>query len=403
MDVLPQELVEQCLDFLDIATLKNSSLVCRAWLVRARFHIFSTVQLNLDQQERAPRFLELLVSQNCTFSESIQHLELCEKPNPQHYWVRKRRPPSTFLLEDLMTDSNLHKLVSRAHFLKSIQSLTLTGVGWDMENSAVLTFYQAFHSVGDLFLNNMWFDDVAQLMDIAHSLPFLKKLGLGSLNFASTSDGKKSFQRGPKTPRWANRLNLEVLVVTSVPPEVYEWFCKKESYLQFHSVSISFVKTAELGVIRRFLVQFGPSIEHLEVSHVDEYSSGSEFPPPAATVTFARLGNLRSVHFIDISLEYVPGTYRKSIPKLLSELPSAARIEEVYIVCRFFAEGKSWIRNFLEWGRLEEALELQKFAALGRLTFVCPMSHVVEVKKVVAKYLPRLQRRGIVAVIGQDS
>ncbi|KAJ7363764.1 hypothetical protein DFH08DRAFT_1015176 [Mycena albidolilacea] len=66
---LPQELIEEILDHMDFESLKSGSLVCRAWVFRARSHLFHKITLLPDI---VVVFRDLLSTPGCTFAEHIR-------------------------------------------------------------------------------------------------------------------------------------------------------------------------------------------------------------------------------------------------------------------------------------------------------------------------------------------
>ncbi|CAK5277843.1 unnamed protein product [Mycena citricolor] len=75
---LPPELFEHAIDFLhsDRPDLGNCALVCRAWLPRSRFHLFSSVCFDTDDGFRAAHLNHLLSSPRSTIPLHVQTLEL---------------------------------------------------------------------------------------------------------------------------------------------------------------------------------------------------------------------------------------------------------------------------------------------------------------------------------------
>ncbi|KAK0184764.1 hypothetical protein F5146DRAFT_1168735 [Armillaria mellea] len=119
----PIELIEEILDHVDclpakdiqdilhhpsrgynsgrVATLASCSLVCRAWLPRSRFHLFSSVRLRLDNYAS---FLPLIASPFCSFLNSVLEIIFldeykegtiysgCEDPEGDDDWIHKFLP-----------------------------------------------------------------------------------------------------------------------------------------------------------------------------------------------------------------------------------------------------------------------------------------------------------------------
>src|SRR5271156_324873 len=75
---LPGEITDAIIDHLqsDLRALGICGRVCSEWLIRSRYHIFSTVQLWPWRRARVRRFFELAKSRSCTFTHLIHRIEL---------------------------------------------------------------------------------------------------------------------------------------------------------------------------------------------------------------------------------------------------------------------------------------------------------------------------------------
>lgn len=79
---LPFEICELIIDYLydDKAALRKCSLVCKSWLLSARFHVFQTLELVSYGIEDA---LDFICAEGCTIPKYVRHLEITGEENNQ--------------------------------------------------------------------------------------------------------------------------------------------------------------------------------------------------------------------------------------------------------------------------------------------------------------------------------
>ncbi|KAJ2932511.1 hypothetical protein H1R20_g4601, partial [Candolleomyces eurysporus] len=156
---LPWELMDGIIDHLqnDLPTLGQCGMVSSAWLKRSRHHIFSTVQL---WPWRIRDFLQLSASKKCTFSSSIQRVELDDSR------VKPGVPCIQFM--DALSLSSLS-------CLSQVEAIQIRSVDWTAltptEQAKLRHRFAHFKMLKLLEFDDVTFHDLREVVNIRLSTP----------------------------------------------------------------------------------------------------------------------------------------------------------------------------------------------------------------------------------------
>ncbi|KAG7444876.1 uncharacterized protein BT62DRAFT_933922 [Guyanagaster necrorhizus] len=405
------ELTDNIIDFLssDPLSLKRTSLVCRLWLPRSRFHLFSTVRLELIKLRRINKFLQLISSSHCTIH--IGTLVISARILPLE-WTSEY-PDVAASVHSILTVPGLCRALSHASSLVLDHfDTTKTCLSFSFGIEAIS---RTFTNVQSITFKRIRFKNSAHMMYCAQSFPSATKWTCSKVTFVD-GDDTTDHLRGCGVDSVVQTSALHTVVLDDVPGCVYEWFFlheHDEKTMCMDTLSATLVADDRLPFLRGMLLsQIGSRLTVLEISFLDQYiSRQSDFAPSSQNLPdFSRLTQLRSLRLCDISIDIVPGAYRKAIPRLLSQIRSPL-LEEVYFECTTFAlphrptggkkylANRSWIHNFLDWDLLAVVLARNQFGDLRKLCFVCPSYYGARFVRLVCRKLEDCPCCGVVSVI----
>ena len=172
---LPWEITDGIIDQLhsDWNVLRICSTVCSGWLVRSRYHLFSTVQL---WPWRAHRFFELAKSPSCTFTHHIRRIEfddLREKERTRQDVLRRRGKNNEKVL--------FNEAIVRAFFLcPQVKSMQVKNVNWTalspLEQETLRGQLGNFSRLDRLEFQEVIFHDLREVVRVVSSFPSLRQL-----------------------------------------------------------------------------------------------------------------------------------------------------------------------------------------------------------------------------------
>lgn len=192
---LPWELMDGIIDHLqtDLPTLGQCGMVSSAWLKRSRHHIFSTVQL---WPWRIRDFIQLSTSKKCTFSNSIQRVELDDSR------IKPGVPCIQFM--DALSFSHLS-------CLSQVEAVQIRSVDWTSLNPTEQTKlrrrFAQFRMLKLLEFDDVTFHDLREVVHIINSFPLLKHLSANVCFMKYTEHAVAGASRLP-IPRTVETLEL---------------------------------------------------------------------------------------------------------------------------------------------------------------------------------------------------
>ncbi|RPD59976.1 hypothetical protein L226DRAFT_462971 [Lentinus tigrinus ALCF2SS1-7] len=287
---IPQEMYEEILANLqdDEVSLQNCTLVCRAWLPRARHHLFHSI--TLDPSSRSPRFKELIRS--CQdVAPLVRVLELRGRAWARRgWWDPENGLPANLMWPTLpgmqnhpsRRDSDVLETLSwlRGTFtsssspshdpvaaisLPNVRSLRLDEVTFNSDTAAFLA--AAFPRLESLTLNGCRAMAFASLVDLMQSFLLLRTLRLLSAEWLPLPHhAEHALPRPTDTTSTSTTVpdlvNLEFTRDIFVQP-VLEWLSKVEAHKTVRSLKCSITTQASANALRAFLQASGPMLQRL--------------------------------------------------------------------------------------------------------------------------------------------
>ncbi|TFK36694.1 hypothetical protein BDQ12DRAFT_237575 [Crucibulum laeve] len=249
--ILPGELMDSVIDYLgnDLHELGICGMVCSEWLMRSRYHIFSTVQL---WPQRVRAFLELARSEMCTFVHCIHRIELDDS----------RRNEDEISFCDVMSLSQLSTL-SRVESLK-FRNMDWTAIS-PMEQTKLRYHLAEFRQLSRLEFENVVFHDLREVVRIASSFPLLRHLSvhvefLKYLEYVISSAINNNLPSGLHTIELGTDCDIPVflssLSATTGP-----------SNLQ--ALELRNIKSYHWQYIRSAIIKYSATLRHLVLAFAD--------------------------------------------------------------------------------------------------------------------------------------
>jgi hypothetical protein len=248
------ELIDWVLDFLhdDFDTLKNCSLVCKAWLPTTRLHLFESVVVS---GWKAGEFFLLISSPHSRLSSVIRSFHIGNPIGSSvGSWKLTKR-----VLDGLAT-------------LKALRSLTLVRVNI----CGILPAWVEFLGAGDLrrlVISRITIDDVHQLMQILCTFSHLEHISLLDVRFKPSQIApaicSPSMPRS-NLPTTLRELAINILSQADISFQILEWILHCETLPSIHTLSIGTIGTRLLDVERtrasgRMVLMLRETLEHLEL------------------------------------------------------------------------------------------------------------------------------------------
>ncbi|KAI0707423.1 hypothetical protein C8Q76DRAFT_749168 [Earliella scabrosa] len=282
---LPQEIYDEFLGYLqdDRQCLQSCALVCRAWLTRARYHLFRSVAL--DPSPRSRQFVEL-ARLSPDLPSYVRDLELRGRASTSKGWWEGDRP-SEFPWPTLGTanasvrngqwrrDSDVLETLSWLQdtfapskhadqtriSLPKVQELRLEVFTFNSDTTVFLG--QVFPSVGTLSLNGCRATSFADLVQLLRSFPRLHTLRLASVEWLPHRPDYDVFDGRKHAP--LKLTHLEVSRDMYVEP-VVDWLLTASAHKTITSLTCSVSTQKSAAALRAFLHASGDRLERLSIT-----------------------------------------------------------------------------------------------------------------------------------------
>ncbi|PBK75307.1 hypothetical protein ARMSODRAFT_384828 [Armillaria solidipes] len=254
---LSPELTDNIIDFLssDTLSLKRTSLVCRLWLPRSRFHLFSS-------------------SPHCTIN--IGTLIISARVLPLE-WTSDYPDVAASVYSILTVPGPCRALSNVESLILDHFDTTKTHLSIDF---GIEAFSRTFTNVRSATFKRVRFQNSAHMMYCAQSIPSATKWTCCKVTFVDGDDTTDRYGVDSIIQRNA----LHIVVLDDVPDCVYEWFFlheNDEETMCMDTLSATLVADDRLPFLRGMLLsQIGSRLTVLEISFLDQYiprqSSASE-------------------------------------------------------------------------------------------------------------------------------
>ncbi|KAF9484855.1 hypothetical protein BDN70DRAFT_872122 [Pholiota conissans] len=181
--VLPWELTDLIIDHLrhDIRALGVCGAVCSEWLIRSRYHMFSTVQL---WPWRMQHFVSLATDENCTFTNFITRIEMDDakiQGTQKIYGGQFRvetKPEGRGQQENVGENSNIMFNDAMSHSglkcLSQVNAIQIRNVDWTslspVQQASLRSHFSKFSQLRRLEFHDVIFHDVREVARITRSL-----------------------------------------------------------------------------------------------------------------------------------------------------------------------------------------------------------------------------------------
>ncbi|KAJ7474078.1 hypothetical protein FB451DRAFT_1466592 [Mycena latifolia] len=182
MNVLAQELVEHfidCWNVVDKDAMSSCGLVCKRWLPRSRYHLFSDVSLNTDNLRS---FADLVDSSSLPILSYIRHLILVFRGSPLDTTHLARLHPCQNLTSiEIFLPFMFIQADKMLRWLSSEESLRTHLRSW--HDQSVCFSSWRFNTPAFLHL------PLHAITDIISCVPGIKTLGINSISVSTVSEG----------------------------------------------------------------------------------------------------------------------------------------------------------------------------------------------------------------------
>lgn len=271
---LPVEVMDVVIDQLhsDPKMLGVCGMVCSEWLIRSRYHIFSTVQL---WPWRTRRFVELSRSKRCTFTDYVNCIELDDAQTKDGV---QRLVDDEFVFHKIMSSSSLSRL-------SNIESLRIRNVDWTLfppsDQDCVRNRLGTFTKLRSLEFGDVMFHDLREITHITALFPSLSHF-VANVRFSKYMECTIASAATLALPTYLQVLRLG----TDDAIPVLLSSALKESRLK--SLILHDVKFWHLQYIGGALQNIGGSLRHFEInfSRTEGLWVNSSAPSPMVSFFF---------------------------------------------------------------------------------------------------------------------
>ncbi|CDO70591.1 hypothetical protein BN946_scf184656.g5 [Trametes cinnabarina] len=369
---LPIEVVEHVLDQLrgDAKTLAACCRVCSAWYPRARYDLYSVVDLDA---ENSTKFYETVV-----------------------------RDPS---VASFMREFTFYGIWSNLTPLEPAMPLYTTGLQIlrlrfvDVEKNPWLSMimHHATRSITKLGLHHCFVDDVPGLMHLLAGLPNLKHFAAAEMFINARPD--EATYRVTDFPKLQS---LCLVGFGSLPLRLVRAFLAAQgmgSLLALH-LQLSMGELPEFG---RLLERVASTLYHLDLTVVPDDAHLDPDSFPLSLHTCLRLGSLSlSIRLCPPKPVPSPPTHLFWVPRLLDTVRSQ-HIRQIKLAVRATGATAQDLDN-LDWHAVERVLAKARFASLRRVVVTIARGGGLEQNAVpyVGERLAALDKRGILRCVQTD-
>ncbi|KAF9450051.1 hypothetical protein P691DRAFT_774206 [Macrolepiota fuliginosa MF-IS2] len=336
--LLPAEIMDVVIDqlHLDLKMLGVCGTVCSEWLIRSRYHIFSTVQL---WPWRVRRFFELSRSRQCTFTSYVNCIEV----NDAQAKLSGQQNDDDILFHQVMSSSSLSRF-------SHIQSLRIQNVDWTLFSPANRDHLRerlaTFTKLESLKFDDVMFHDLREVARITALFPSLRYL-VANIQFSKYMEYTITSATTLALPTCLEALRLGT--DDAIPSFLSTTF--KGSKLS--SLVLDGVKFWHLQYVGGVLRSLGDSLRHLQINfsrNDGQWVNSSDL----AHLNLKHQKKLQSLHLGGITLvSQSPCALETHIPSLLRGIPSTSNMKNLEL--DLIVDSEHALR-FFGWSKLEHAL-----------------------------------------------
>ncbi|KXN86074.1 hypothetical protein AN958_10550 [Leucoagaricus sp. SymC.cos] len=338
--LLPAEIMDDVIDQLhfDLKMLGVCGMVCSDWLIRSRYHIFSTVHL---WPSRVRRFFELSHAQECTFTKYVNCIEVDDARAPENQQQHDRN------------DFVFHKIISSSLFSRfsHIKALRIRNVDWTLlppfEQDRLRDHLASFRELRSLEFDDVMFHDLREIARITALFP-LQHL-VTNVQFSKYMEYTIASAAILTLPH-----TLETLRV-GTDDAIPALLSTQLKALRLNTLICGDVKFWHLQYIGDALQNLGDHLRHLRLGFSDregQWFNNSDI----AHLDMSHQKKLQSLHIDGIRLSSRHGTtcgLELGVSAIISTIPSTNSLKNLTI--RVTPDSDLALRSF-NWHALERSI-----------------------------------------------
>jgi len=375
LPVLPWEITDAIIDHLhhDVQTLGICGIVCSEWLIRSRYHIFSTIQL---WPWRVRRFFDLATSKECTFANHIKRIEVDDRRKRSREQGGRRlsfkdqlegTSGEEVLFSDTMSQIDIPCLAQ----VRSIQVQNVDWTGLSLAQQVVLRGQLAkFSKLDRLEFQGVVFHDLREVVRIVNCLPSLSHL-TANITFMKYLEHTMS---AAKTLSLSTGLRTIELGTEDGIPAVLSYVASLDGPQHVVGLKLEKIKSGHLQHIRNAFRKLGRNLQRLSLAFdkVDHGMLDSAFvslgliflPDFIDALDLSHLSDLRVLRLDGLSVSKT--NTEEVLPEILKRIESPF-LESIGIKFRPECESDA---ECIDWSHLERVLLGLHFFSLRRVQII---------------------------------
>jgi hypothetical protein len=390
--VLPWELTDVVIDHLrhDVRALGICGAVCSEWLIRSRYHGFSTVQL---WPWRMRRFVQLAEDDRCTFTNFITRLEMDDSrggktsdgrttnAGGQQGGGQRIEDEKNVTFNEAMAHSDLKCLAQ-------VSAIQIRNVDWTTlspaQQTSLRTQLRKFSQLRRLELHDVVFHDVREVVRILASVPSLHHI-TANVSFMKYLEHNLAL---PVPSNASNALRSIELGTDEGIAVLLNCVANSDHPHPLQTMKLRNVENRHLQYIRNALRASGKHIQRLSLDFTHEkvslVSEGSKtFSPlaradllPTDDLDLSTLSDLRtlSIGGLHLASSTARVLIERTLPKILGriEAPFFTALEvRFHLGAPISAEAMACI----DWSQLQRVLLEQHFFGMATARIVVEVSN----------------------------
>ncbi|KAF9049341.1 hypothetical protein BDZ89DRAFT_1154617 [Hymenopellis radicata] len=316
--------------------LFNCSLVCKAWVRRTRFHLFSTTQIVSKPLSYSERLISLLSHPNATLKPVVRVLHLAS-----------------------LADCQVARLLQQLPALTEVRlvNIEISSPCVSSPKFPIMTFFPSQNSITALTLFNCQLPALGVFFATLNQCPSLELLVLDRIKFVGAVI--------PRKRSLSSTLKVGTLRGDDIPLELWQSLHVLCPTLHTVSTGPAYRHRTTRNDLRTLLSHVGTSLEHISIPSIGGRLFHDGTAELIASFGLQYLVNLRSIRF-HLFLGGGFGGLLHHVPQMLAQLPCGAQ-EVVLVVDR---APYTDMNAVADWDAVERILEGKAFREMERFVFL---------------------------------
>ncbi|PPQ92594.1 hypothetical protein CVT25_007286 [Psilocybe cyanescens] len=350
--ILPWEITDAIIDHLhsDVRALGVCSTVCAEWLIRSRYHIFSTVQL---WPWRAQRFFDLAGSEKCTFVNQIRCIKVDDSKTKAA--AADGRAGGTGMDErDGRTPFFEAMAYSSFPCFARVRTLAVHNVDWTKlslrQQCTLRTRLSQFHQLDRLELHGVIFHDMREVARVVDAFPALYHL---TANVTFMKFLEHTIASAMANPLSNKLRSLEVGTEEGVPV-LLSSIAFAAGREPIRELKLRNVRSDHLQYIQNALRKAENKLRHLSLGF--ELESGAKVSKEdiVRALDFSHLSHLQTLRLEGLNFFKTP-CMEERLSGILESIESSF-LESIHLRVRMDVEDSVAKMQKFNWCRIERAL-----------------------------------------------